>query len=286
MKNKNHGILFCLPTLILLSMFFIYPLINVLIMSFQNWIVLGTPQFIGFKNYIKTFQDKEFWQVMSNTIIYCLIVTPMIFIPALFFAVILKKTNKKNAILRTSLFIPCAISLVASSYIWNWILNDTYGILNFVLFKLGLINEGINWLGTTWSARFMISLSVAWKTMGFSMILILAGLSSIATSIYEASEIDGSSKFRTFFSITLPLVKPTLMLALVLSIAGSFKGYDQFVIMTGGGPMRTTEPIIMYISKVAFDHYEMGQSAAISVIFLIILMLISYYQIKLGDYND
>ncbi|MBN2618454.1 MAG: sugar ABC transporter permease [Spirochaetales bacterium] len=283
--KKNNGLLFCLPAIILLGMFFIYPLFNVIIMSFQNWVVLGNNTFIGFNNYINTFQDKEFWQVLGNTLIYCLIVTPMIFIPALFFAVLLKKTNKLNALLRTGIFIPYAISLVASSYIWTWILNDTYGILNFILNQFGLINEGINWLGTTWSARFMISLSVAWKTMGFSMIIILAGLSSISSSIYEATSIDGSSKIRTFFSITLPLVKPTLMLALVLSIAGSFKGYDQFVIMTGGGPMRTTEPIIMYISKVAFDYYEMGRSAAVSVVFLIILLSISYYQIKLGEYD-
>ena len=283
--KKNNGLLFCLPAIVLLVMFFIYPLFNVIIMSFQNWVVLGDNTFIGFNNYLKTFQDKEFWQVLANTLIYCLIVTPMIFIPALFFAVLLKKSNKLNALLRTGIFIPYAISLVASSYIWTWILNDTYGILNFILNRIGLIAEGINWLGTTWSARFMISLSVAWKTMGFSMIIILAGLSSISSSIYEAASIDGSTKVRTFFSITLPLVKPTLMLALVLSIAGSFKGYDQFVIMTGGGPMRTTEPIIMYISKVAFDYYEMGRSAAVSVVFLIILLSISYYQIKLGDYD-
>ena len=283
--KKNNGLLFCLPAIVLLVMFFIYPLFNVIIMSFQNWVVLGDNTFIGFNNYLKTFQDKEFWQVLANTLIYCLIVTPMIFIPALFFAVLLKKSNKLNALLRTGIFIPYAISLVASSYIWTWILNDTYGILNFILNRIGLIAEGINWLGTTWSARFMISLSVAWKPMGFSMIIILAGLLSISSSIYEAASIDGSTKVRTFFSITLPLVKPTLMLALVLSIAGSFKGYDQFVIMTGGGPMRTTEPIIMYISKVAFDYYEMGRSAAVSVVFLIILLSISYYQIKLGDYD-
>jgi multiple sugar transport system permease protein len=118
------------------------------------------------------------------------------------------------------------------------------------------------------------------------MVILLAGLSSISPSITEAAKIDGAGNPRIFFSITLPLIRPTLALALIMSVAGSFKGFDQFVIMTGGGPMRTTQSIIMYINKIAFDFYDLGGSAAISVIFLVVLVTLSYYQNKLGGYGN
>ncbi|MDD4218951.1 MAG: sugar ABC transporter permease [Sphaerochaetaceae bacterium] len=284
--KKNNGFLFSLPVILLVLIFFVYPLFDVFRISFMEWTVIGTKKYIGFSNYLKTFQEFEFWQSLSNTLIYTIMVTPLIFIPALLAAILLKSNNTRNSILRTIFFIPCTISLVASSYIWNWLLNDSYGIFNYFFIKMGFVSEGINWFSSTWSARVIICISVAWKTFGFSMIFILAGLSSISPDIYEAAEIDGCNKKRAFFSITLPLVKPTLMLALILSIAGSFKGFDQFLIMTGGGPMRTTQPIIMYINKVAFNAYDMGRSAAISVLFLLILLFVSYQQIRLGGYYD
>jgi len=284
--KKNNGFLFSLPVILMVLVFFMYPLFDVFRMSFMEWTVIGSKKYIGLMNYLITFQEFEFWQSLGNTLIYALMVTPMIFVPAVVAAILLKRTNTRNAILRTVLFIPCTISLVASSYIWNWLLNDSYGIFNYFLIRMNLLQQGINWFSSTWSARIIICMSVAWKTFGFSMIFILAGLSSISFEIYEAAEIDGCSKTRAFFSITLPLVKPTLMLALILSIAGSFKGFDQFLIMTGGGPMRTTQPIIMYINKVAFNAYDMGRSAAISVLFLLILLFVSYQQVRLGGYND
>lgn len=286
MRTKNAGVLYVLPVGILLAIFFLFPLFNVIRMSMMEWAILGESTFVGFANYLDVFQAKEFWMSLGNTIIYSAMVTPMIFIPALIGAVLLSKPSRANTLMRTILFIPCAIFLVASSYIWSWILNDTYGILNYVLKVLKVMSEGKNWLGSTWSARLMISVSVAWKTFGFSMIILIAGLSSISSSITEAAKIDGASRLRIFFSITLPLVRPTLALALIMSVAGSFKGFDQFVIMTGGGPMRTTQSIIMYINKVAFDFYNLGGSAAISVVFLLILVTFSYYQNRLGGYHE
>lgn len=286
MKEKSRGILYVLPVVLLLFIFFLFPLFNVLRMSLMEGTILGSNRFVGFANYKTVFLTNEFWQSLGNTVIYSLIVTPMIFIPAILCAVWLKRQSFSHSILRTVLFIPCAISLVASSYIWSWILNDTYGLLNYILRALKILSKGKNWLGSTWSSRFMISVSVAWKTFGMSMIILLAGLSAISPSITEAAKIDGASKPRILFSITIPLVRPTLALALIMSVAGSFKGYDQFVIMTGGGPMRTTQSIVMYINKVAFEYYKLGESATISVVFLIILFTLSYYQNKLGGYEN
>ncbi|HOO33019.1 MAG TPA: sugar ABC transporter permease [Thermotogota bacterium] len=285
-KKNFSGLLFLLPVMIMVGIFFIYPLIRVLITSFQEWNVMGGSKFIGFENYTAALTDDEFWLTLGNTIIYALIVTPMIFVPALLLAVVLKKTSRSSKFFRTIFFLPFAISFVASSYMWKWIYNDTYGILNYMLTSLHLISQPINWLGETWLSRIMVSIMVSWKTLGFSMIIILAGLQGIPNEVYEAASIDGAKKSQTLRFITLPLLRPTLILALILSVAGSFKAFDHFFIMTKGGPLKTTETIVMYINKVAFEYYNIGLGSAISVLFLIILLIVSFFQLKAGGFSN
>jgi multiple sugar transport system permease protein len=132
----------------------------------------------------------------------------------------------------------------------------------------------------------MVSIMVAWKTLGFTMIIVIAGLQGISPQIYEAASIDGAEKSQVFRYITLPLLRPTLVLALILSLAGSFKAFDHFYIMTKGGPLKTTETIVMYINKIGFEFYDIGFGSAVSVIFLGILLLISYLQLKAGGFQN
>jgi multiple sugar transport system permease protein len=210
----------------------------------------------------------------------------MIFVPAVMLANALKKTSRSTKIFRTIFFVPYAISFVAASYIWQWIYNDSYGVLNYILISLNMIGQPINWLGQTWLSRIMVSIMVAWKTLGFTMIIVIAGLQGISPQIYEAASIDGARKSQVFRYITLPLLRPTLVLALILSLAGSFKAFDHFYIMTKGGPLKTTETIVMYINKIGFEFYDIGFGSAISVIFLGILLLISYLQLKAGGFQN
>jgi multiple sugar transport system permease protein len=290
MKQKTRkglfGFIFLLPVIVMISIFFIYPLIKVVLMSFQEWEIMGGSSFVGLSNYKKALVDDEFWKTLWNTIIYAIIVTPMIFVPAVLLANALKKTSRSTKIFRTIFFIPYAISFVAASYIWQWIYNDSYGILNYILISLNLIGQPINWLGQTWLSRVMVSIMVAWKTLGFTMIIVIAGLQGISPQIYEAASIDGAEKSQVFRYITLPLLRPTLVLALILSLAGSFKAFDHFYIMTKGGPLKTTETIVMYINKIGFEFYDIGFGSAVSVIFLGILLLISYLQLKAGGFQN
>ncbi|MDK2944715.1 MAG: multiple sugar transport system permease protein [Mesotoga sp.] len=290
MKQKTRkglfGFIFLLPVIVMISIFFIYPLIKVVLMSFQEWKIMGGSSFVGLSNYKKALVDDEFWKTLWNTIIYAIIVTPMIFVPAVLLANALKKTSRSTKILRTIFFLPYAISFVAASYIWQWIYNDSYGILNYILISLNLIGQPINWLGQTWLSRVMVSIMVAWKTLGFTMIIVIAGLQGISPQIYEAASIDGAEKSQVFRYITLPLLRPTLVLALILSLAGSFKAFDHFYIMTKGGPLKTTETIVMYINKIGFEFYDIGFGSAVSVIFLGILLLISYLQLKAGGFQN
>jgi len=290
MKQKTRkglfGFIFLLPVIVMISIFFIYPLIKVVLMSFQEWKIMGGSSFVGLSNYKKALVDDEFWKTLWNTVIYAIIVTPMIFVPAVLLANALKKTSRSTKILRTIFFLPYAISFVAASYIWQWIYNDSYGILNYILISLNLIGQPINWLGQTWLSRVMVSIMVAWKTLGFTMIIVIAGLQGISPQIYEAASIDGAEKSQVFRYITLPLLRPTLVLALILSLAGSFKAFDHFYIMTKGGPLKTTETIVMYINKIGFEFYDIGFGSAVSVIFLGILLLISYLQLKAGGFQN
>jgi len=280
------GIAFLLPVLVMVGIFFIYPLIMVVIMSFQKWQVLGGSEFVGLKNYADAITDNEFWKTLWNTIIYSAIVTPMIFVPAIFLAVVLKRTSRTTKFFRTVFFLPYAISFVAASYMWKWIYSDTYGLLNYLLNLLGMLDQQINWLGSTWSARIMVSIMVAWKTLGFSMVILIAGLQGISPSLYEAAKSDGATKWQEFRYITFPLLRPTIVLALIISVAGSFKAFDHFYIMTHGGPLKTTETIVMYINKVAFEYYNIGLGSAISVVFIGILLVISYLQLKAGGLSN
>jgi len=284
-KTTISSLIMLSPILVLVIVFFVYPLFRVFFMSLQDWHPLGRPEFIGFSNYRGVLSSTEFWVSFYNTIIYTLIVTPMIMIPALYFAVVLNKTSLKSKFFRTVFFLPVAISFVVASYIWQWIYNDIYGLLNYILASIGLIDQPVVWLGETWLARVMVSVMVAWKTTGFSMMILLAGLQAIPHEVYEAAKIDGANSRQEFWRITLPLLRPTLMLALIISIAGSFKAFDHFYIMTGGGPMRTTQTIVMFINKYSFEFYRVGAGAAASVILLVVLLALSSLQLRIGGFR-
>jgi multiple sugar transport system permease protein len=280
------SIAFLTPVLVLLTLFFLYPLVQVVIMSVQDWQVLGTNQFVGLANYVNAVHDVEFWQSLWNTVIYTVIVTPLIFLPAILLSFLLQQTTTLTKALRTLYFLPVTISFVAAGYIWAWIYNDTYGVLNYILVSGDLLPRPIDWLGETWRARVMVSVMIAWKTQGLSMMILLAGLQSVPNEVYEAARIDGAQRRQELFHITLPLIRPTLLLALILSVAGSFKAFDHFYIMTQGGPLRTTQTIVMYLNKIGFEFFELGKGASVSVLFLILLLFLSYQQLRIGGYFD
>ena len=280
------SVIFLMPAIILMAVFFVYPLIRVFVMSFQYWRVLKGAEFIGLDNYTKLLRDSEFWKSLWNTIIYTAIVTPMIFVPAIALANCLKTTTRRTRILRTIFFIPVAISFVSASYLWKWIYNDTAGLLNYLLNLAGFIRGQQSWPSETWMARTMVSVMIAWKTQGMTMIILIAGLQSIPQALYEAAEMDGASKRQRFRFITLPMLRPVVVLSLIISIAGSFKAFDHFFIMTRGGPMKTTQTIVMYINKLAFEYFDIGFGSAVSVVLLVILFIVSALQMKLGGYKN
>lgn len=285
MRKVSTSVLFMLPAVLLACIFFYVPLARVVQMSMYDWPILGPKKFVGVANYLMLVNDGEFWMSLWNTVIYTIIVTPLIFIPAFSLAILINRRLKGVAFFRSIYFLPVTISFVVASYIWTWMYHDQLGIINYVLLQLRLIDQPIDWLGSTWLARLAVSVMIAWKTTGFSMLILLAGLQGIPEDLYEAASIDGASSWQKHRFITLPLLRPTFALALVLSVAGSFQAFDHFYVMTQGGPLKTTQTFVMYLRKISFEYFKLGRGAAASIFFLIVLFLVSLLELRIGRFG-
>lgn len=280
-RSSLLGLLFVGPALLLNVVLFLIPLGSVIWISLHEWPVLGERPFIGLDNYAALLDDEEFWSSLWFTTKYTLLVTPAIFLPAMILALLVNERIRGVTVFRAIYFTPYVIAFVTGSLMWKWLYNDVFGLFNYLLLQLGVIDEPILWLGSPNMALFSIILSVVWKTAGLNMVLILGGLQAIPSDLYEAAAIDGAGAWQRFVRITLPLLRPTFAIALTVSVIGSFLAFDQFQIMTGGGPGHATTTIVMLIRKTSFDFFEMGSGAAMSMVLLLILVVLSYLQIRI-----
>lgn len=272
---------FILPVLTINLMFFVYPFIRVIYMSMFKWELLGTHQFIGLKNFINAFQDRTFTNSLVFTFEYALLVTPMLFVLAFALALIVNHNVKGIGIFRTIYFAPVIISMTTCSLIWLWIYNDLYGVLNYLLTSIGLIDHNITWMSNSRTSLPAVCYMITWKMAGFNMLMLLAAMQSINDDMYEAASIDGANAKQRFFRITLPLIRQHIGLALVISVIGSVLAFEQFRIMTKGGPSSSTMTAVNYMYNTSFKYFKFGYGAAISLVLLMILGIFSFFQFKL-----
>ncbi|PGV53588.1 ABC transporter permease [Bacillus sp. AFS037270] len=259
------GYLFLLPSLLILCVVGIYPLIQTLYLSFFD--VSLTKQgshFIGLENYKNLFSDIWFKVAYKNTWIFTAISVLMETLLGLVIALVLNKKFKGRGWVRACVLIPWAIPTVVSARMWEWIFNAEYGILNFLLVKTGIIDSNVNWLGETSTAMFAAIFSDVWKTTPFMALIILAGLQGISSSLYEAADIDGANKWRQFSYITFPLLIPSIMIAVLLRALDAFRVFDLIFVLTGGGPANSTEVLSSYAYKTTFSAGEVSSGAAMS----------------------
>lgn len=284
-KYKKHirysGYLFILPAVLLNLVFFIFPFFQSLRMSFYKWPVLGEKTFIWLNNYKALFTDIQYWNSMWFTAKYTLLVTPLLFIVAFCLALLINNQLPGTAFFRSVYFTPVIISMVSSSLIWLWIYNDIYGVLNYYLLEWGIIQNPIVWMGNADTSLPAISMMITWKMAGFTMIILLAGLQSIPNEVYEAAKTDGASSLQQIRYITIPLLKPSIGLALIVSVIGSVLAFEQFLIMTGGGPSNTTTTVVHYIYNTSFRYFHLGYGSALTFILLIILVGLSLLQLRI-----
>jgi multiple sugar transport system permease protein len=280
--RRYIGLFFVLPAVIFTGVFFILPLIMTIFMSLHEWPLLGESRFIGFQNYVDLFtRDTQFWNSLWFTTRYTLLVTPAIFILAFVLALLVNLPLRMVGVFRTIYFLPAVIGLGTSSLLWVWLFNDRVGVINAIMRGLGLIERPIIWLADTNYVMGAIIISIVWKTVGFTMVLLLTGMQAIPSELYEAAKVDGANYWDRLRYIMLPLLRRTFALALILSVIGSYLAFDQFYIMTAGGPQNQTISVVYWIYKNSFTNFKLGYGASMSIVLLGILVILSVVQLRL-----
>ncbi len=280
-RQPKAGILLVTPAFLFVAVFVLIPLVFAIYMSLTNWPLIGPYHFVGVHNYPALGKDPGFVHSVLFTLLYTGIVTIPILVVGYGLAVLVR-TNRRGAVfLRTAFFLPYVVGLATLSYITLLELQPKSGAVNFVLAKLGLSNGETAWLVNTNLALAATCVLVIWFASGLTMLLLLGGMQSISDDLYESADVLGASWWQKERYITLPLVRPTIALSLIISIIGSFLAFNQFFILTQGGPGTSTFTVVMWIYQTAFVELHVGAAAAMSVVLIVVVGLISAVQFLL-----
>ena len=277
---------FIIPSIILIFVFVFYPMLQAFITSFQKG-VGNNLTFTGLSNYQRLLADTTFRKALFNTLLYLIIQVPIMILLALLLASMLNdKKLKFKGLFRTAIFLPCITSLVAYSIIFKSLF-ATDGFVNAVLVRFSIISEPIGWVTHSIWAKVLIIVAITWRWAGYNMVFYLSGLQGIDDSIYEAAAIDGAGAFQKFKSITLPMLRPIILFTTINSTIGTLQLFDEPMNITGGGPANATISISQYIYNILFKYSpDFGYAAAISYVIVIMIVLLSFVQMKVGDKNE
>lgn len=283
LRDMKIALLFILPAMIGLVFFTLVPTVRGIYLSFTEYSLLGQPTWVGIDNYTAIFKDKLFWNAMAVTLQYVGINIVFQLAIALGLALLMHRVAK-SALIRGALLLPFLIANVVVALLWFWLLD----------YQIGIVNEFISWMGLPRIAFFgnehwaipTIAFVNIWRHMGYTALLIFAGLQSIPHHVYEVASLDGASPTRTFWSITMPLLRPVLALVMVVTVIGSFQVFDTVAVTTEGGPVNATRVIQMYIYQKAFGESDFGYASALSVILFAILALVAFIQMKFLKGNE
>lgn len=274
------GLVYIAPAIALVGVFFIMPLCMTAWMSLHNWPLMGVPRFIGIANYLAIAHDTRFWSALGFTAYYTAIVTVAIFAVAFPLALFIERPRPGVGVYRTFFFMPVVVGFASASLLWSWLLNVDSGLFSPALFDLGLTQKKINLLAGFQPAFWSIIAMVVWKVAGFTMVILMTGLQSIPGELHEAAKIDGAGPLARFRLITLPLMRRTLALALILSVSGSVLAFDQFYIILRGGPNNQTLTAVYWIFNQSFVSFKLGYGAALSMVLLVVLIVLSLIQLR------
>lgn len=285
--EQRCSFLFIAPAVILFFIFVFIPVITSFFLSFTKYNTLSAPQWVGFDNYYNIFfNDSRFWKALRNTSIYVLGAVPIGIIISLLLAVAIDQKIRFKNFYKAIFFMPVVTSVVAVSVIWKWLFaGEKYGLINHCLMKIGL--TPVDWLmSPTWTLPAIVIMSI-WAGLGYNMILLLAGLQTIPRTFYEAAEIDGAGTWHQFWNITLPLLRPTLLFVVIMSVINSFQLFEQVYIMTAGagegvgGVLDCALSLVAYLYDKGFQRFEMGYASAIAYILFGIIMVVTLINMKL-----
>jgi multiple sugar transport system permease protein len=274
------------PAAVVVIVFFVIPLLMTFWVSLNDWPLLGEHRFVGLANYRRAIHDSQWLDAIRFTLEYTLLITPLLFLGALALAFLVNRNTRAAHVFQTIFFLPVVIGFAAAAYLWKYLAQPGLGPLTDLAAKSGLGTHSSNWFATATSALFVVSAMVVWKITGMQMILLLSGLQSIPGELSEAAYIDGAGRWKAFRYVTLPLLRPTLALVLVFSVAGSLLAFDQFYIMTSGGPSNGTITAVYQIYRTSFINFELGYGSALSAMLMIVLAAVSALQMLLLRRTD
>lgn len=284
MRQKAVPYMFLLPNLLIFATFIIIPAIIGVYYSFTDFDGLRDPVFIGFENYKNLFTDEYFGKALWNTILYVIATVPIIFYVSLGLAVLIVQPLRGKWFFRATYYWPVMISAIVVGVMWQWILGDSFGLINVILGWLG--KDSIQTLTSGTFAWWAVVLVMVWSRVGYYMIMFVGALLSIPESLYEAARIDGANKWQQFTRVTYPILKPARIMVSILAVMAIFKVYPLVVTLTGGGPYRATTFVVQHVYEVAFKQYQVGFASAMSVVMLLIVTLFSgvnFFMSKRGE---
>lgn len=275
-REAMAGVLFILPTLVIFALFKFLPIAGAGAMSLTRYRLNGDVQFLGADNYTRLFSDPHFWQSLWVTLGYVLLFVPLIIVVSLAGAVLLNRLVRFSGTFRALLFIPYLCSFVLAGIIWKWIFASD-GPLNAAITSVGL--DPVPFLtGDQWLVLACLAIVAVWKGFGYSMLIFLAGLKSQPAEVHEAATIDGAGPWKSFWHITLPLLKPVLFFVLVIETIVGFQVFDTIYVMTGGGPARASYSLIYFLYDQGFKFFDFGYAAAIGMVLFAIVLILSLIQ--------
>lgn len=276
------GFLYLAPALIFVAVFTAFPLAQMVWMSFHNWSIIEPARWVGWANYAKAWQDKQFWVSLGFTLRYTLYLTPILMVLGYLIALLVAKNTATRQVTRAVVFVPVVIGLSVSSLLWYWLFSYRYGLINQALLDLHIIDKPIVWFGDDVErALWAVITSITWKVVGFGMLLFVAAIQSIPQEVDEAAMADGASYWQRVYHITLPLTARTVLLVTLFSVIGSLLAFDQFFLMTAGQPFNQTASSVFWLYLNSFPYLKLGYGATLSLIIAGIVLVCTVGQMWL-----
>jgi multiple sugar transport system permease protein len=272
---------FLAPCLLGLLVFTYIPIMASLGLSFSYWNLLGIPKFVGLENYAAVLNDPLFWKSFATTWTFVIISGFLEVAIALLLAVWLNRAIRGQSFFRTAYFLPFITPMVSVALVWGWLYDPTYGLINWLLQQAHLIDKPIPWLYDPKTALWAVMILRVWKDIGYNIVIFLAGLQTVSPSLYESANLDGANSWQIFWRVTLPMITPTLFFIGIMTLINGFQSFDSVYLLTQGGPEHSTELLVYWMFKNAFEFYKIGPASAIAYILFVVILLLTLGQWQL-----
>jgi multiple sugar transport system permease protein len=286
MKRTKAGWWFVAPALAVIAIFFVVPVVAALVVSFTDFDIYALAdirnlRFVGLRNYGRLLETPLFWHALGNTLYFVAVGVPLSIAASLGAALLLNSPlAAAKSFFRTALFMPVVTTLVAVAVIWRYLLSTRYGLVNYALGRLGI--APVDWLGDPHWAMPAIILFAVWKSFGYNMVILFAGLQSIPQELYEAARMDGASAVQQFRYITLPSLAPILLMVSILTIAGHFQLFAEPYVMTQGGPLQSTVSVLYFMYEEGFKWWNLGSASAVAFLLFLVIFAVTVLQLRLA----